>query len=273
MSVFTIDRRFLFPYYTFYMTKNIAIGFFILLFLVIGGWYFITPPAVSEPNVIDSGTVSNEEDSAIRTVVTEFGTKLQYVSTLAPNRKALMEQYYAPYVAPELIALWSVDGIDALGRQTSSPWPDRIDIVEVRSLSGRYIVEGNVLEVSSTGPAAVYPVTLTLEKRGDLWLIVKVTKGAYSELPQKQSIVGFFECLPHKDTTGPQTMECAFGIAVDQSDGHYAIDTSLMSTYPVDYPTGTKVRVTGIVTPVSHLSSVQKYDIDGIIRATSIEKL
>jgi len=79
------------------------------------------------------------------------------------------------------------------------------------------------------------------------------------EPAQSQTIVGFWECLPHKNTSGPQTMECAFGIAVDQSDGHYAIDTSLMSTYPVDFPTGTKVRVTGIVTPANQLSSVQKY--------------
>ena len=81
------------------------------------------------------------------------------------------------------------------------------------------------------------------------------------------------ECLPHRDTTGPQTMECAFGIAVDQSDGHYAVDTSLMSQYPVDYPTGTKVRVSGVVTPSEQLSSIQKYNIDGIIRATTIEKI
>lgn len=46
-----------------------------------------------------------------------------------------------------------------------------------------------------------------------------------------------------------------------------------MSQYPVDFPTGTKVRVTGIVTPANQLSSVQKYDIDGIISATKIEKL
>ncbi|MFA6050921.1 MAG: hypothetical protein WC761_07075 [Candidatus Paceibacterota bacterium] len=250
------------------MTKNLAIGLLVLLLLVIGGWYFANAPTVP-----DTGSVSNESDTEVRLVVTEFGTKLQYVSLLSPNRKALIEQYYAPYVAPELIALWSAEGSNALGRKTSSPYPLRIDIVEVRQNSGRYVVEGNVLEVTSTGPAAVYPVTLTLEKRGDQWLIIKVSKGAYSKLPQSQSIVGFWECLPHKDTSGPQTMECAFGIAVAESDGHYGVDTSLMSTSPVDFPVGEKVRITGIVTPVAALSGIQKYDIDGIIRATSIEKL
>ena len=68
-------------------------------------------------------------------------------------------------------------------------------------------------------------------------------------------------------------MECAFGIAVDKSDGHYAVSMSLMSTYPVDFPTGTHVRVTGVVTPADQLNSVQKYDIDGIINATEIQKI
>jgi len=95
----------------------------------------------------------------------------------------------------------------------------------------------------------------------------------YSELPQRISVIGYWECLPHKDTTGPQTMECAIGIALDQSDGHMAVNTSLISTYPVDFSSGTKVKIDGLFTPLDHLSSnsMQKYDIDGIISATSIE--
>ena len=37
--------------------------------------------------------------------------------------------------------------------------------------------------------------------------------------------------------------------------------------------TTTTQRVTGVVTPANQLSSEQKYDIDGIIGATSIERL
>ncbi len=84
---------------------------------------------------------------------------------------------------------------------------------------------------------------------------------------------GTWECLPVKDPSQPHTLECAFGIAVDQSDAHYAVDTQFMPSQPVDFPTGAKVRVTGKVTPVEQLSSIQKYDIDGIISATSIEKI
>lgn len=267
------------------MRRTLIIGAgatLIVLLLIAGAAYayfnrastFPTPDTASST---PSGSVSNAEDQAVRTVVTEFGTKLKQVSLLAPTaqRAAAMASAYSPYVAPELLATWQKEGSTALGRYTSSPAPDSITIVTVRPNGTQYVVEGNVIEKTSATnePAAIYPVTLTLEKRGDRWMIVAATKGAYSEIPHRQSIVGFWECLPHKDTSGPQTMECAFGIAVDQSDGHFAVDTSLMSTYPVDYATGTKVRVTGIVTPANQLSSPQRYDIDGIIRATTIEKL
>ncbi len=213
----------------------------------------------------------------VRTVVTAFGTKLQMVSLLASTdvRKETMEQNYVAYVAPELLAAWFPEGAEALGRYTSSPRPDRIDIVEVRKEGERYIVEANVIEVIevNTEVAAVYPVTLTFEKRGMNWMIAEMIRGAYSEIPHTQTIIGYWECLPVKDHTIEHTLECAIGIAVDQSDGHFAVNTSLMSQYPVDFPTGTKVRISGVVTPVNQLSSIQKFDIDGIINATVIERV
>jgi len=219
------------------------------------------------------------EDYDIRTLVTEFGTKLQFVSLAAPTdlRRAAMEVHFGQFVAPELIQAWAPEGTEALGRYSSSPRPDRIDIVEVRHAGTNYVVEANVIEVASTPegdeqPAVVYPVTLSLEKRQGEWKIVKMEKGAYSELPQRRSIVGFWECLPPKNPSLPTTGECALGIAVDQSDGHYAVDTRLMAAI-VNIPMGAKVRVSGVVTPATHLSSIPKYDIDGIISATAIERL
>lgn len=93
--------------------------------------------------------------------------------------------------------------------------------------------------------------------------------------PQKVTLEGVWECLPHKNPDQPHTMECALGIAVDRSDAHYAIDLNLMSASPVDYPTGTHIRVQGVVTPLNQLSSDhwQKYPIDGIISATVITKI
>lgn len=228
-----------------------------------------------------SSSVSNANDSAIRAFVVDFGSKFKNVSLLAPDAAEQIAREYGSYASPELIAQWQANTAEAPGRQTSSPWPDRIEVVSVTpAASGdafeTYQVEGNVIEVTSADtpnePAAVQPISLTVIKQGNTWLITALSKGAYSDLPQRSEITGTWECLPHKDTTGPQTTECAFGIAADQG-GHYAVDTSLMATYPVDFATGARVRAAGMVTPVEMLNSVQKYDIVGIMRATTIEKI
>jgi hypothetical protein len=250
----------------------------IILLIIASGLIVVFHPT-SAPTVSNE-PVSNVEDMAVRAVVTAFGSKMQQVSLLASTtgRTAAMNSAYSQYVAPELLTKWYPEGPEAFGRYTSSPWPERINVQEVQIQGNRAVVQGVVIEVTSTevntgNAAATYPVTLTLEKRNNVWIITDATKGAYSQIPHSQIITGTWECLPHKDTSGTQTMECAFGIAADQSDGHYAVNTSLMSTTFVDYPTGTKVRVTGVVVPADQLSSVQKYDIDGVINATTIEKL
>jgi len=247
----------------------IVLGSILLVGVVVWFGFRSTDPILS---------VSNEEDTSVRAFVQDFGSRFKQVSLLSDDVSQEIGKYYGMYASPELIKKWQDRTEPAPGRHSSSLWPESVDVVSVMPQApGVYRVEANVIEVVSgpgkPEPAAVYPISLVVEKRGDTWIIVSLTKGAYSQLPQRISVVGFSECLPHKDTSGPQTLECAFGIAIDQSDGHYAIDTSLMSTYPVDFPTGTKVRVQGIMTPANQLSSIQKYDIDGIIRATSIEKI
>lgn len=94
-------------------------------------------------------------------------------------------------------------------------------------------------------------------------------------IAKRITVEGVFECLPHKNTSGPQTEECAFGLAGDRSDAHYALDFQLLSQGPIDYPTGTRVRIEGLFTPLMALSSDhwQKYPIDGIISVTSVQVL
>ena len=130
------------------MTKDVIIGAVVLLAAVAGIFYFAgmqAPPSPDEP-------VSNEEDMAVRQVVADFGEKLKEVPLLAPGkeRAAAMETAFSAYVAPELLATWAPEGAEALGRYTSSPWPDRIEIVEVRSEGVRYVVEGNGIEVGKS---------------------------------------------------------------------------------------------------------------------------
>ncbi len=125
------------------------------------------------------------------------------------------------------------------------------------------LVEGFRVEMRAKGREYVYRTDRTgasLRMEGSAQSAVQ---------PERVSVVGYWECLPKKGD-GPHTAECAFGIALDQSDGHLAINTALMSTYPVDYPTGTKLRVSGVIHPAESTTS---YDIDGVLWATTIEKI
>ncbi len=226
-----------------------------------------------------SQPVSNDVDIIIRARVTEFGTHLKNVSLLSPEVRSQIASEYASFLTPELLLKWQKDTSQALGRSTSSPWPERINIQNVtRVTDTTYSAEGVVVEVTSAEHngevAATYPLTLTLEKQGDAWLISEVSKGAYSEIPHRSEVVGVWECLPHINTNGPQTLECAFGIKTD-TGLHYAVNTSLLETYPVDFPAGTRVKAEGVLVPADQLSSNtwQKYPIEGIISVTSIQKI
>jgi len=261
------------------MNKTSFFVVIIVIIIIIAGIVYVNKGPQTSPTPTPS--VSAEVNAAVRAQVTAFGTKLKNVSLLATSTVAAQIQTeYGPYVAPELISAWQSNPSDALGRNVSSPWPDRIDIVEVSMSDEDSVkVEANVIEVTSAGtttqPAAVYPITLTLENRSGTWLITSAQKGAYSTLPQRTTITGMWECLPHKDTSGPQTLECAFGIAETGTGNHYGLDLNLLSGGPTDYPTGTRVRVEGILTPIDQLSSnsMQKYNIVGIIGVTSVQKL
>lgn len=262
------------------MDRTTAIVILVILVLAIGfGAYFLAPAKAPAP-AVPSEPVSNADEAAIRALVTEFGSKFKNVSLLAPDVREQIAKEYAPYVSEALILGWQDNTEAAPGRATSSPWPDRIEIVNIYSIGDSgYQVEGNVIEVTSGAAtpavAAVYPVTLRVEQVNGSWQITGFMRGAYAEVPQVVTVTGLWECLPHRDTSGPQTLECAFGLAKDESDGHLAVSTAQLPGTFVDYPTGTHLRITGLLTPADQLSSDQwqKYDIDGIISATKIEKL
>ncbi|MDB5237870.1 MAG: hypothetical protein JWM46_140 [Candidatus Kaiserbacteria bacterium] len=223
-------------------------------------------------------------DPAVAETVEAFGSKLQKVSLLAPaaDVKAAMDREYAAYVSPQLLVQWEADPENALGRTTSSPWPDRIQVHTAEpQADGTYLVRGVVVEVvngssGSTDIVATYPITLTLNKAANAWLITSAEKGAYSEIPHQQVILGVYTCLPHRDQSGPQTMECALGLKEDTRGEYYSIDTGLMSSNTwMGLPTGSHIRVQGVMVPTDQLNSTawQKYDIVGIISATMIEEI
>jgi hypothetical protein len=203
------------------MNKNtfIAITLIIITLCII---LFVSQKK-SEPAATPNEPISSEADDAIRAQVTEFGSKLKNVSLLMSptDVRSQMELHYGKFLTPELLLEWQREPAKALGRSVSSPWPDRIEVVSITNDDNTgYKVEGNVIEVTSADkplePTAIYPVTLTVQKRDGDWLISSMTKGAYSEMPKRITVEGIWECLPHKNSSGPQTMECAFGIVLLQ---------------------------------------------------------
>ena len=127
------------------------------------------------------------DEKAVASLVEGFGSKLQTVSLLAPKDilEKSMQENYSDFVSQELLAKWINDPLNAPGRLTSSPWPDRIEILTIeKSAKYEYEVKGKIIEVTSTekasgGIAAKRPITLIVRKINDRWLIDDVTLGAY----------------------------------------------------------------------------------------------
>lgn len=183
--------------------------------------------------------LTSEEDAAVRAFVADYGTTL---------------------------------GSDSM--------PTSIEVSSVtKTAPNSYIVEGSVAEVATTPEgtstiAAIYSVTLKIKKKNGAFAVVSMDKGAYSQIPQRTTLVGYWECVPRR-TGAPADADCIRGIAKENSDGHVIIEIGLLATSSVDYADGDKVRVTGILLPADQLNTDrwQSYDIDAIISATAIEKL
>lgn len=85
----------------------------------------------------------------------------------------------------------------------------------------------------------------------------------------RATLTGEVVCLPHKDTDGPTTLECAYGLKTDVGE-HYALDLALMSQGGTMPDTGERISANGMVTPIEMLSTDQwrKYDMEGIFSVT-----
>jgi hypothetical protein len=88
------------------------------------------------------------------------------------------------------------------------------------------------------------------------------------------TLTGTHVCLPHADTDGPQTLECALGMKTDTGE-HYALDLQFLPQPHPDLSTGERFSATGLITPIEMLSSDhwRKYDVEGIMSIESVEML
>lgn len=92
--------------------------------------------------------------------------------------------------------------------------------------------------------------------------------------PYRGTLTGVQTCLPHKDTSGPQTMECAIGMQTDAGE-YYALDFAVMSQIPPEIQNGQRFSANGLITPIENLSSDhwQKYNVKGIFSVTDSVKV
>ncbi len=87
--------------------------------------------------------------------------------------------------------------------------------------------------------------------------------------PYRATLTGVQVCLPHKDTSGPQTLECAIGMKTDVGE-YYALDFNLMSQAPVEIKNNERFTASGVITPIERLSTDhwKKYNVQGIFSVT-----
>ena len=131
--------------------------------------------------------IDETNKSIVISIVKDFGDRLKRVSLLAPRDilEKNMTENYGDLVSSELLNKWIKDPLNAPGRLTSSPWPDRIEIIKIEKISEYvYKVSGKIIEITSKemtsgGIAASRPITLIVKKVKDKWVIDNVTLGEY----------------------------------------------------------------------------------------------
>jgi len=152
-------------------------------------------------------TTDEDDKKAVIALVEGFGQKLKDVPLLASaeDLKKSMDENYGSFVSADLITKFLSDPLNAPGRLTSSPWPDRIEVATAEKTSdGVYKVEGTIIEVTSaeqgtSNAADKRSVTLEVKKTDGKWLIISVDMGDFTaadSIIYRNTLYGFDFTLP-----------------------------------------------------------------------------
>jgi hypothetical protein len=122
---------------------------------------------------------TSDQETAVKTVVTEFGKRLRMVAIMAPKEMVTkaMDEQYSTLVSADLLAHWKNNPEKAPGKRTSSPSPERIDISSIEAKGhDTYVVKGKVILLTAQerrdgGIFQANPVTMTVEQRPGKWVI------------------------------------------------------------------------------------------------------
>jgi len=120
-------------------------------------------------------------------LVKAFHANTSHVSLMAAAETVAQEikENYAGFVTPGLLKKWVDDPVNAPGRASSSPWPERIEVSGINKLSEtEYEVKGTEIwvtsiELTSGGAAQKRPVVLNVIQAGDEWKISNIVFGEW----------------------------------------------------------------------------------------------
>lgn len=89
--------------------------------------------------------------------------------------------------------------------------------------------------------------------------------------PQNITLSGTYVCLPHIDTRGPQTDECAFGLRTDEGD-YYAVNFGQSAAAMQQFQAGAHIRASGFFVAKEALNTDQwnRYTMKGIFTVTEL---
>lgn len=134
-------------------------------------------------------------EAKARVTAAEFVAQLKNVSLTAGSEAiaSAIDEHYAPYVTDELVERWKADTDSAPGREASSPWPDRIFIKNVSKQGEGYVINADVLYMSSVeeatpeeDAAGVTVVVMQVIPTDDGWRIAAYEE-LFSEVPDAAS--------------------------------------------------------------------------------------
>jgi hypothetical protein len=159
--------------------------FLIVVLLGAGVWFYATthrPSASQEQDTaIEQELAQGKVKQDIRAQIEAFGSVLQNVSLLSPTAAVDIEKLYTPFVTRSLRANWSAHPDAALGRQTSSPWPDHIDVISIDAVENNtYAVRAMIVymtseEVGKGGDAGTTTVQFVMINEDGVWKIDSAT--------------------------------------------------------------------------------------------------
>lgn len=132
-----------------------------------------------------------------------------------------------------------------------------------------------VFNMTNTHIAVAVGSVLAVGIAGYFFFYNPSLKEAFTQVPdatpKNVTLSGTYVCLPHADTTGPQTMECAFGIKTDEGE-YYAVNFGASADAMTQFQSGAHVTAEGFIVIREALSSDHwaKYNMKGIFTVTNM---